>query len=143
MKNFSFKKMNHYLVLILGSTLALSSTFAEDKSDENYEKKSDDKVEANNTGINKRDKDASRITADQQSRGSKNDVEVTRIIRRAIVKDDSLSSSAKNIKIITLDGIVYLRGPVSNEDERIKIASIAQGVVVNSKTLTNQLEIKK
>ena len=64
-----------------------------------------------------------------------------RHIRRAVVKDHSLSATAKNVKIITADGVVTLRGPVQNEAEKTKIAELAQSAAGNAK-IDNQLEVK-
>ena len=55
-----------------------------------------------------------------------NDLKVTREIRKALVADDALSTTAKNIKIITVHGKVILRGPVANVQEKKKIAKTAQ-----------------
>jgi hyperosmotically inducible protein len=68
-------------------------------------------VPADDTGRNVRDRDENAKTADQQS-NSKEDLEITRKIRRALVEDKSLSTSAHNVKIVTVDRVVTLRGPV-------------------------------
>jgi len=68
------------------------------------------------------------------------DREITAAIRRAIVKDDSLSLNAHNVKIITRDGIVTLRGPVENEAERTTIGRLADKTA-GIKRVDNQLEI--
>ena len=70
-----------------------------------------------NTRVNKRDRVASQPTADQQN-NSRPDVAITRDIRRAIINDKNLSTYAHNIKIITQDGAVTLKGPVRTEDEK-------------------------
>ena len=72
---------------------------------------------ADNTGINKRDTSPKKITADQQSQ-TKEDREITQKIRQAVVDDKSLSTYAHNVKIITVDGMVTLKGPVRSEDEK-------------------------
>src|ERR1700746_342134 len=54
----------------------------------------------NNSAINVRDRDSGAMTAGQQS-NSKSDLELTRQIRRAVEKDDSLSMQAHNVKIVT------------------------------------------
>src|ERR1043166_2570955 len=65
---------------------------------------------ADDTGRNPRDRDGSTLTPDDQS-NRKSDVEITRLIRRAIVKDDSLSTNAHNVKIVTPSGGATLRAP--------------------------------
>lgn len=65
-------------------------------------------------------------TADQQKE-NKNDREITRQIRKAVVADKALSTYAHNIKIITTSGVVTLRGPVRTDDEKASIESKARG----------------
>ena len=72
---------------------------------------------ADNTGINKRDQSQKERTAGQQGE-TKPDREITQKIRRAIVTDKSLSTYAHNVKIITVDGMVTLKGPVRSEEEQ-------------------------
>jgi osmotically-inducible protein OsmY len=82
---------------------------------------------ADDTGRNARDSDGKTLTSGDQS-NSKNDVEITRQIRQAIVKDDSLSTSAHNVKIITNGGVVTLRGPVASADEKTIVAKKADSI---------------
>jgi hyperosmotically inducible protein len=96
---------------------------------------------ADDTGRNTRDSDGATLTADKQS-NSKTDVEITREIRRAIVKDDSLSTDAHNVKIITSGGVVTLRGPVASSEEKMAVAKKAEKISGVSK-VDNQLEIAK
>jgi hyperosmotically inducible periplasmic protein len=96
---------------------------------------------ADNTGRNTRDSDGTTLTADKQS-NSKSDVEITRQIRRAIVKDDSLSTSAHNVKIITNGGVVTLRGPVASVNEKTMVAKMAEKIDGVGK-VDNQLEVAK
>jgi hyperosmotically inducible protein len=80
-------------------------------------------------GTNATRKSDSELTAQDQGR-TESDREVTRKLRRALVKDSRLSLNAKNIKIITIDGKVTLRGQVKSIEERKLIDMIAhqQGV---------------
>ncbi len=94
---------------------------------------------ADNTAVNERDRDGDMATATDQSE-SPADRETTRRIRAIIVADDGLSSNAKNVKIVTNDGTVTLRGPVENEQERTRVAAAAQQVAGNGK-VQNQLEV--
>ena len=95
---------------------------------------------ADNTTKNQRDRSGETRTSGDQS-NSPEDVKITANIRRAVVKDHSLSATAKNVKIITADGVVTLRGPVQNEAEKTKIAELAQSAAGNAK-IDNQLEVK-
>jgi osmotically-inducible protein OsmY len=96
--------------------------------------------DADNTGKNERDRSDETQTSGDQS-NSKDDVNTTAAIRRAVVKDDSLSAMAKNVKIITANGTVTLRGPVKDDAEKAKIAELAQSAAGNAK-IDNQLEVK-
>jgi hyperosmotically inducible periplasmic protein len=98
---------------------------------------------ADNSALNQRDQKQNTVTPDQQIHGSANDVKTTRLIRQALMKDDSLSLYAKNIKIITLKGKVTLRGPVWSSDEKVRVALIARRVVGNSNLFANDLEVQQ
>ena len=80
-----------------------------------------------NSAVNMRDRAPGAMTAGQQS-NAKSDVEITREIRRAVVKDHSLSMLAHNVKIVSAKGNVTLRGPVKTEEEKTAIASKAQAI---------------
>jgi hyperosmotically inducible periplasmic protein len=95
---------------------------------------------ADDTGKNVRDRDNATLTPGDQGR-SESDREMTRNIRRAITKNDQLSTEAKNIKIITVDGKVTLRGPVKNDQELKTISEVVQSVA-NGAVVDNQLEVK-
>jgi hyperosmotically inducible periplasmic protein len=94
----------------------------------------------NNSAVNVRDRAPNAITADQQS-NTKSDVAITREIRRAVVKDQSLSMLAHNVKIISENGKVTLRGPVNTKKERIAIARAARAVAGRG-NVDNQIEVK-
>src|SRR6202022_1667099 len=81
-----------------------------------------------NTKANQRDRDSKRVTADQQKNNS-SDLETTRRIRRALMQDKALSTYAHNIKIITSDGSVTLKGPVRSQREKEIVESKAAEVV--------------
>jgi len=97
-------------------------------------------VAPDNSAVNVRDRDPGAMTAGEQS-NTKSDVELTREIRRAVVKDHSLSMLAHNVKIVAANGSVTLRGPVKTEEEKTAIASKAQQIAGADK-VDNQLEVK-
>ena len=80
-------------------------------------------------------------TADNQS-NAKADRTTTANIRKAILADKDLSTYAHNVKIITNNGAVTLKGPVKSEEEKQKIASDAESVVSADK-ITNDLTVKQ
>jgi osmotically-inducible protein OsmY len=84
-------------------------------------------------------KAADAATAQEQAETS-TDRALTREIRQAIAADDSLSTNARNVTVITSGGVVTLRGPVANEQERNAIAAKAEGTT-GVKRLDNQLEV--
>lgn len=93
-----------------------------------------------NTGRNVRDRGDVTLTPGDQSESAA-DRTVTQQLRKAVVADDSLSTMAKNVKIITIDGVVTLRGPVQNPREKEIIEAKAQQIPGIHK-IDNQLEIK-
>jgi hyperosmotically inducible protein len=96
-------------------------------------------VQADNSGRNERDRNDATKTAGDQSE-SKADRTISQNIRQAIVADDSVSTNGKNVKIVTVDGTVTLRGPVKTEQEKINIGAKAQQVA-GVKRVDNQLEV--
>jgi hyperosmotically inducible periplasmic protein len=101
----------------------------------------DPSVKPDNTKLNKRDRDASEATADQQKMNP-SDRELTRKIRRAVMADKTLSTYAHNVKIISQDGHVTLKGPVRSEDEKNSILSKASTEAGGSDKVTDQLSVK-
>jgi len=96
-------------------------------------------AEPDNSGRNVRDRDDQNKTSGDQSE-NEGDRSITQNIRQAVISDDSLSTNAKNVKIITNDGIVTLRGPVKSENEKAQIESKAKQVA-GVKRVDNQLEV--
>ena len=92
-----------------------------------------------NTGTNVRDRNDQTKTAGDQSENEA-DRTISQNIRAALTADDSLSTNGKNVKIITADGKVTLRGPVKSDAEKSAIAGKAQQVA-GVKNVDNQLEI--
>jgi hypothetical protein len=70
------------------------------------------------------------------------DVEVTRQIRQELMKDDALSTKAKNIKIIVADNGVTLKGTVNNNAEMEKILKHAY-VTAPKHKIYNQISVVK
>jgi hyperosmotically inducible periplasmic protein len=89
-----------------------------------------------NTKVNK---DQSKPTADQQKMNPA-DRSIAQQIRKAIHQDTTLSTYAHNVKIISQDGKVTLRGPVRSEDEKSNIEAKALAVAGQG-NVTNELEV--
>jgi len=96
-------------------------------------------VDADNTGKNQRDADGSTLTVFDQGESAQ-DRQISASVRELVVKDDSLSTDAHNIKIITVAGAVTLRGPVASAAEKASIESKAKQVQGVTK-ISNQLEV--
>jgi osmotically-inducible protein OsmY len=93
-----------------------------------------------NTKVNERDRSKDEPTADQQ-KDNRSDRDITQQIRQSIMKDKSLSTYAHNVKIITQNGQVTLKGPVRSDDEKRIIETKATEVAGESK-VTSELNIK-
>jgi osmotically-inducible protein OsmY len=93
----------------------------------------------------KPDNSARNKNQDQTAQGQSSapaDRELTAKVRKAIIADKSLSTYAHNIKIITNNGTVTLKGPVRSADEKQKIESDAGGVVSPS-SIVDELTVKQ
>jgi len=93
-----------------------------------------------NTKINKRDRAKGSVTADQQKE-NRSDREITADIRKAVIDDKDLSTYAHNIKIVTSNGMVTLKGPVHTEDEKKAIEAKATQVAGPGK-VSNLISVK-
>ncbi len=98
-------------------------------------------TQPDNTKVNKRDRSAAEVTADQQKMNAA-DRDLTQKIRQSIMADKSLSTYAHNIKIISRDGVVTLKGPVRSEEEKSVIVAKASAVAGAGK-VTDQLSVKQ
>jgi hyperosmotically inducible periplasmic protein len=97
-------------------------------------------TEPDNTASNVRDRNNSTLTPLDQG-NSKADLDTTAQIRKGIIADKNMSVNAKNVKIITIDGQVTLRGPVNSAEEKRLIGDIANRIA-HSENVDNQLEVK-
>ncbi len=93
-----------------------------------------------NTGKNQRDRNASEPTADQQKE-NETDRELARQIRRALVRDKSLSTYGHNVKVIAQNGVVTLKGPVNSDEEKRAIESKAAEVAGGSEKVRSEIEV--
>ena len=97
-------------------------------------------VDRDNTGVNARDRDDSAKTPIDQNENQA-DVDITAKIRQQVV-DTEMSVNAQNVKIITQDGRVTLRGPVKSDEEKKKIEEIASSVAGADK-VDSHLEVEQ
>jgi hyperosmotically inducible protein len=94
-----------------------------------------------NTKTNQRDRGKDEPTADQQKE-NESDRELTRKIRQSVVSDKSLSTDAHNIKIITQDGNVTLKGPVRSDEEKRVVESKASEVAGGPDHIHSEIDVK-
>ena len=103
-------------------------------------KKPETTADADNTARNERDRNpATQLPTDQAENEADRDISAN--VRKAVVADDSLSVNAQNIKIVTSNGNVTLRGPVKSEREKEAIEAKAKQVV-GVHAVTNLLEVE-
>ena len=122
-------KLNKGIIFLVFSVMALSlPSFGQSDTS------------SDNTKINKRDRFANELTSDQQ-KFSDTDTKITARIRQDIMKEKNLSTYGQNIKIITVNGKVTLKGPVHSQSEQSSILKCARSVagasnVINEITIT-------
>ena len=95
-----------------------------------------------NTQVNKRDRSAGEATADQQ-KNNRTDLDLTKDIRKSIMDDKSLSTYAHNVKIISQNGTVTLKGPVKSADEKTSIVSKAVSIAGSADRVVDQMSVKQ
>ena len=95
-----------------------------------------------NTEVNKRDRNSGEATADQQKMNAA-DQDLTKKIRQSIMSDKSLSTYAHNIKIISQNGSVTLKGPVKSDSEKKTVVAKAVAVAGSADKVTDQVSVKR
>jgi hyperosmotically inducible periplasmic protein len=127
LKKFAIKALLTQLVL-LGSIGALWA-----------QQDAPDQLAADNTKINQRDRNKAEPTADQQKETAA-DRQLVQQIRKAIVKDKSLSTYGHNIKVISQNGAVTLKGPVKSDEEKQAIEAKAAQIAGADK-VTSEIQV--
>ena len=105
------------------------------------EKGKDKAADADNTARNVRDRDKQTLTPLDQGH-STGDLKITQQIRHEVMATKGLSVDAENVKIITINGQVTLRGPVRTPEEKNLIGEIAERVATTG-AVDNQIEITR
>jgi len=98
-----------------------------------------DNAKPDNTAVNQRDRDSDAKTPIDQNENQA-DINITADIRKQVLAHDNMSTDARNVKIITADRKVTLRGPVDSAEERDIIAKIAEDVA-GKDNVDNQIEV--
>jgi osmotically-inducible protein OsmY len=115
--------------LVLSGTLATGGLHAQNT-----------KAAPDNTKANKGDTSAQSVTADKAMKNNLSDRQVEAHIRRDVVKDKSLSTYAHNVKIVSANGKVTLKGPVRSEEEKQKVEQYAKKYAADQ-NVTNELTV--
>jgi len=134
-----FSKLMSF-TLVLGCASALAADRPADSATKTPAAQGQSTPRADNTGINVRDKSGATQTPQKQT-NSEADRKLLAAVRRAVVGDKTLSKSAHNVKIVSKDGVVTLRGPVRSEDEKGRVEKLAQQVA-GVASVENQLDVK-
>jgi len=95
-----------------------------------------------NTKMNKGDGSAGAVTADQQKMNA-SDQKLAQTIRKSVMADKTLSSYAHNVKIIAMNGMVTLKGPVRSDDEKKTVIAKAIDAAGGADKVTDQLSVKQ
>ena len=129
---FNLKYVRHSMALTLLTVSCLGAA-----SGQNTAKTG--QAAPDNTRVNDRDKSGTEATADQQKENS-SDRAITQQIRKAVLQDKSLSAYAHNVKIITQDGNVILKGPVRSIEEKKAIEAMAIAVAGEDR-VSSQIQV--
>jgi hyperosmotically inducible protein len=137
-------KLNRFSIAL---SLALPAVFMTGCEPNNHEVSSSNGTDStttnryvDNSGINTRDRDTNNLTPGDQGNTAA-DIQLTQNIRKGLMSDSNYSMTAKNIKIITVDGKVTLRGPVNSDSEKSGIDALAKNIAGDG-NVNNQLEVK-
>ena len=144
------KSLIHCSGIALLAALSLSSSISAQAEDTNLvvsgtayatDTNRENTANADNSQQNTRDRNDQNPTPLEQG-NSRPDIVLTRNIRRSVVSEtNSFSAMARNIKIITRDGKVTLRGPVKTHEEKSRIAMLASELA-GTNNVTDLLEVK-
>ena len=97
-------------------------------------------TQPDNTRVNERDRSKTQPTADQ-AKDNKSDLQIMKDIRKSVIADKTLSSYAHNVKIISQNGKVTLKGVVRSDDERRVVVTKAKAVA-GSDMVMDDLSVK-
>lgn len=92
-----------------------------------------------NTGVNVRDANTTATALDQSNKLA--DIDQVASIRKAVLEIDKISVNGQNVKIISGEGKVILRGPVDTASEREAIQRVAENIA-DPGNVTNEVGVK-
>jgi hyperosmotically inducible protein len=94
---------------------------------------------ADNTKSNQTDASNREVTADTQKEND-TDRGLVQRIRKSLMADKDLSMYAHNVKVISINGQVTLNGVVRSDDEKSKVAGLAEEVA-GKQHVVNDLKV--
>lgn len=130
---------NIAMLVVLGLALAQSSLSIAQTTTDDATTRPPTAAQPDNTKSNKVD-ETNRVTTAQDQSNSPADIELTKKIRQSVVADDSLSTYAHNVKIVTVNGHVTLNGVVRSEPEKASIEKKAYAIAGQAQ-VTSQLKV--
>jgi osmotically-inducible protein OsmY len=138
MKSISSQTRCIVLTTVAILSISNSAAFATDTASSTQTTKA---PAPDNSAVNTKANSETGITA-QEAGNTESDVKLTAKIRQALVKDKKLSTYAHNVKIITENGQVVLKGPVKSEAEKQDVESKA-GRIAGTDRVRSELEVAK
>ena len=99
-------------------------------------------TQPDNTKVNKEDRQAGAVTADQQNMNL-SDRQLTKKIRQAVMADKSLSTYAHNVKVVSQNGTVTLKGPVRSDAEKATIEAKAAEIAGSPDKVKSEISVKQ
>ena len=100
-------------------------------------------VVKDSTALNVKDAEGNTKTPLDQLKGSEKDIETTRQIRQALMADESLSTNARNVKVITLKNKVTIRGAVNSSEELRRVVDVAKMTASKDSQVVHDLNVVK
>lgn len=133
--------LNHTASTLLVSAIAIVATTATATGDSSSSAgAASPATQPDNTKRNNRDYGTNEVSPFDQG-NSEADLKTTQEIRKAVMRQDGLSSYARNVKIVTRDGQVVLRGPVRSSEEKLLVENAAKQIAGEA-NVRSQLEVK-
>jgi osmotically-inducible protein OsmY len=127
-------------IILAGLTLPAATLVAQDTAVSPPPRQDQTTPASDNTKTNERDRNTNAPTADQQ-KNNPSDRELTQQIRQAIMQDKTLSTYAHNVKVISQNGTVTLKGPVRTEDEKQAIEAKANEVAGGNAKIVSEISV--
>jgi osmotically-inducible protein OsmY len=124
---------------LVGLLVAHSASSLAEKSSDSSSSQPSTVTQPDNSKSNKVDA-SNRVTTAQDQSNNPADIDLTKKIRRSVTSDESLSTYAHNVKIVTVDGRVTLNGVVKSQSEKSAVENKAFDIAGKAK-VTSELKV--